>query len=163
MEERAKRADHQRVVITGMGAITPVGHTAPETWRALKEGRSGIGPLTLLEGDWAYHDSYFGESDFLGQEIVYYQMIPVWGMNYYGRLLRPDLATAEQMGRMIMTSLSKMYEENRFLGGFEHIEGRFKYIDSSDGEVSAFQGTESIYLNDELVYRLVYHGGLIQY
>lgn len=53
MEERAKRADHQRVVITGMGAITPVGHTAPETWRALREGRSGIGPLTLLEGDWA--------------------------------------------------------------------------------------------------------------
>jgi hypothetical protein len=125
--------------------------------------RLGSRDLQYQEGEWAYHDSYFGESDFLGQEIVYYQTKPVWGMNYYGRLLRPDLATAEQMGRMIMTSLSKMYQENRFLGGFEHIEGSFKYVDSSNGDVSAFHGTELIYLNDELVYQLVYHGGLIQY
>jgi hypothetical protein len=125
--------------------------------------RLGSRDLQYQEGDWAYHDSYFGESDFLGQEIVYYQTKPVWGMNYYGRLLRPDLATAEQMGRMIMTSLSKMYEENRFLGGFEYVEGSFKYVDSSNGDVSAFHGTELIYLNDELVYQLVYHGGLIQY
>jgi 3-oxoacyl-[acyl-carrier-protein] synthase II len=52
MESRTDRNDHQRVVITGMGAVTPVGHSAPETWQALKEGRSGVGPLTLLEGDW---------------------------------------------------------------------------------------------------------------
>lgn len=125
--------------------------------------RLGSRDLQYREGDWAYHDSYFGESDFLGQEIVYYQTKAIWGMNYYGCLLRPDRATAEQMGRMIMISLSKMYEENRFLGGFEHVEGEFKYVDSSDGNVAAFQGTEFIYLNNELVYRLVYHGGLIQY
>jgi hypothetical protein len=124
--------------------------------------RLGSKDLQFWEGDWAYHDSYFGESDFLGQELVYYQIKAVWGMNYYGRLLRPDLATAEQMGRMIMTSLSKMYEENRFLGGFEHVEGSLKYVDSSDGDVSAFTGTEFITLHDELVYRLIYHGGLIQ-
>ncbi|MFQ5814510.1 MAG: beta-ketoacyl synthase N-terminal-like domain-containing protein, partial [Anaerolineae bacterium] len=35
------RNPHQRVVITGMGAITPVGHTVAETWDALKAGRSG--------------------------------------------------------------------------------------------------------------------------
>ena len=29
-------------VVTGIGAITPVGKTAPETWQALLEGRSGI-------------------------------------------------------------------------------------------------------------------------
>jgi hypothetical protein len=123
--------------------------------------RLGSHDLQYQEGDWAYHDSYFGGSDFLGQEIVYYQMKPVWGMNYYGCLLRPDLATAEQMGQMIMTSLSKMYEENRFLGGFEHIEGSLKYVDTSEGEAAAFHGTEYIYLNEVLVYRLVYHGGLI--
>lgn len=31
-----------RVVITGMGAVTPVGKTAPETWESLKNGKSGI-------------------------------------------------------------------------------------------------------------------------
>lgn len=32
----------KRVVITGMGAVTPLGNTLEETWQALKEGRSGI-------------------------------------------------------------------------------------------------------------------------
>jgi 3-oxoacyl-[acyl-carrier-protein] synthase II len=39
----------RRVVITGMGAITPLGHSVPEMWRALLEGRSGIGPITAFD------------------------------------------------------------------------------------------------------------------
>ncbi|WP_291229786.1 beta-ketoacyl-[acyl-carrier-protein] synthase family protein [Dokdonella sp.] len=34
-----------RVVITGMGAVTPLGHTATDTWAALREGRVAIGPI----------------------------------------------------------------------------------------------------------------------
>ncbi len=40
---------HERVVITGMGAITPLGYTFPETWRNVLEGVSGIGPITLFD------------------------------------------------------------------------------------------------------------------
>jgi len=36
----------KRVVITGIGAVTPLGLTAEETWKNIKEGKSGIGPLT---------------------------------------------------------------------------------------------------------------------
>ncbi|GGB41553.1 3-oxoacyl-[acyl-carrier-protein] synthase 2 [Flexivirga endophytica] len=36
---------HKRVVITGLGATTPVGGTAPETWDALLAGESGARPL----------------------------------------------------------------------------------------------------------------------
>src|ERR1043166_9675634 len=32
----------RRVVVTGLGAVTPVGNTAPETWRAALDGKSGI-------------------------------------------------------------------------------------------------------------------------
>ncbi len=39
----------RRVVITGMGAVTPVGHDAPSTWEALVAGRSGVGPLTTFD------------------------------------------------------------------------------------------------------------------
>lgn len=39
----------RRVVITGMGAITPLGNDADSTWRGLREGRSGVGPLTLFD------------------------------------------------------------------------------------------------------------------
>lgn len=39
----------RRVVITGLGAITPIGRTAEEFARSLREGRSGIGPIELVD------------------------------------------------------------------------------------------------------------------
>ncbi len=39
----------QRVVITGLGALTPLGHTVEETWRNLVAGRSGIDYITKFD------------------------------------------------------------------------------------------------------------------
>ena len=39
----------RRVVVTGLGAITPVGNDAATTWRALVEGKSGAGPITKFD------------------------------------------------------------------------------------------------------------------
>ena len=36
----------RRVVITGMGAVTPLGNSLDETWKGIKEGKSGIGNIT---------------------------------------------------------------------------------------------------------------------
>ena len=36
-------------VITGIGAVTPLGMSAPETWRELVAGRSGVGPVTRFD------------------------------------------------------------------------------------------------------------------
>ncbi|MGZ3630670.1 MAG: beta-ketoacyl synthase N-terminal-like domain-containing protein, partial [Ktedonobacteraceae bacterium] len=36
-----------RVVITGMGLLTPVGNNVSTTWEALCQGTSGVGPITL--------------------------------------------------------------------------------------------------------------------
>jgi 3-oxoacyl-[acyl-carrier-protein] synthase II len=41
--------DTRRVVITGLGALTPVGNTADELWSSLIQGRSGIGPITRFD------------------------------------------------------------------------------------------------------------------
>ncbi|HKZ07202.1 MAG TPA: beta-ketoacyl-ACP synthase II [Methylomirabilota bacterium] len=41
--------ERRRVVITGLGAVTPVGNTAEEFWTALTEGKSGIGPITRFD------------------------------------------------------------------------------------------------------------------
>jgi 3-oxoacyl-[acyl-carrier-protein] synthase II len=39
----------RRVVVTGMGVITPVGNTVESMWQSLREGRSGIGPITYFD------------------------------------------------------------------------------------------------------------------
>jgi nodulation protein E len=42
-------SDVNRVVVTGLGAVTPVGHTAAVYWENLKQGICGIGPITLTQ------------------------------------------------------------------------------------------------------------------
>ena len=41
--------DRRRVVVTGVGAVTPIGNTAEEFWAALLAGVSGIGPITRFD------------------------------------------------------------------------------------------------------------------
>lgn len=39
----------ERVVITGMGAVTPIGNDVPTFWEGLKTGKNGIGPITHFD------------------------------------------------------------------------------------------------------------------
>ena len=41
----------RRVVITGMGAFTPIGHSAAQIWSAIVDGRSGTGPITHFDAE----------------------------------------------------------------------------------------------------------------
>ena len=43
------RPDTARAVITGYGAITPIGNSAASYWEALVAGRSGAGPITHFD------------------------------------------------------------------------------------------------------------------
>ncbi|MGZ0050929.1 DUF5680 domain-containing protein [Brevibacillus gelatini] len=124
--------------------------------------RLGSKDIQYVSGDWAYHDSYFGDSDFIGQELVYFQKSPVWAMNYFGYITKPDQIDAHTVGRMIKAGLSNMYQEGRFLGAFEHVQDDLRYVDTNEGDVTFFQGKEFIYRRDEVVYELLYHGGLLK-
>ena len=39
----------RRVVVTGLGAVTPIGNTVPEFWESIRAGRIGIGPITKFD------------------------------------------------------------------------------------------------------------------
>ena len=124
--------------------------------------RPGSHDLQFRDGSFLYLDSYFGGADFIGEEVVYFEEKPVWAMNYYGRILLPEKITGAETGQVIKKSLSILYRQGRFLGGFEHVDGRDAYFDTNEGEPASFSGKEWIERDGVRVYELVYHGGLIR-
>jgi hypothetical protein len=124
--------------------------------------RPGSHDLEYHEGDFAYLDTYYGGSDFIGEEAVYFEGQPVWAMNYYGRILEPTHITGAETGQVIKESLTLMYKEGRFLGGFEHATAHGVYHDTSQGDFTSFTGHEWITQDGVTVYELYYHGGLIK-
>src|SRR4028119_1083476 len=49
MENGMSENGRRRVVVTGIGAVTPLGTTAEEHWENLIAGKSGAGPITLFD------------------------------------------------------------------------------------------------------------------
>ena len=41
--------ERRRVVVTGLGMITPLGGSVAKTWEGIRAGRSGIGPITRFD------------------------------------------------------------------------------------------------------------------
>lgn len=42
-------SENRRVVVTGIGAITPLGNNVADTWENMKNGKNGIAPITLFD------------------------------------------------------------------------------------------------------------------
>ena len=60
----------KRVVITGLGALTPVGNSAPDTWQSLVNGVSGIAPITSFDAS-LFKTQFAGEvKDFDPLQII---------------------------------------------------------------------------------------------
>ena len=124
--------------------------------------RTGSHDIGYERGGWRYLDSYFGGTDFAGQEVVWFAGVAIWAMNYFGRIVEPDLIDAARAGRVIKDALTHMYvDQMRFLGGldFDHAFGH--YTDQSSGTFECFSGEERILVGDRIAYRLDYRGGLI--
>jgi len=139
-------------------AVTYVSGKRPEP----ASTRAGANDIVHERGRFRYLDSYFGGTDFLGQEVVWEDGIPVWALNYYGRILDPQRFDGERAGSVIKQALSALYQEKRFLGGFAYQHGLGEYIDQSAGDHRSFVGIERIFVDDRVVYQLDYQGGLIK-
>ena len=73
--KRYKLMELKRVVVTGMGALTPVGNTAPESWENLKKGVSGAAPITHFDASqfksqFACEVKGFKATDFIDRKEV---------------------------------------------------------------------------------------------
>lgn len=110
-----------------------------------------------------YHDTYFGGTNFIGEEVVYVDNEIYWAMNYYGVTL-DDTYTEEAMDKALRPALMMVGEDDIIpvRGPKEFVNGEYKYIFEVDGDLDCFSGVEIIYKNDKKIYELRCNGGLIK-
>lgn len=118
----------------------------------------------IINGNkYTYHDTYFGGINFIGEEIVYINDLPVWGMNYYGVTIDSNL-NEEAMDKALRSALMQVGTDSTIpvRGPKKYTNEEYLYSFTCNDDLDKFQGTEQIKKNDKLVYELHCHGGLIK-
>lgn len=111
-----------------------------------------------------YHDTYFGGTKFMGEEVVYCDdSKPIWGMNYYGVTL-DDTLGEEAMDKALRPALMKVGEDENIIPvrGIAKFENNgYTYTFKTTGTIEKFDGIEQIYKDNNLIYELHCSGGMI--
>ncbi|MDE5995056.1 MAG: hypothetical protein K2G60_06050 [Oscillospiraceae bacterium] len=132
--------------------------------KKVSSSRNGSFDYEFSDGKMTYHDTYFGGTKFIGEEIVYTSdNSPVWGMNYYGVTLNENLSE-ELLDNVLRPALMKVGEDNILpvRGPKEYINNEYRYTFEVFGDLACFEGIETIYCNNEKIYVLKCHGGIIK-
>lgn len=117
--------------------------------------------LVFKEDRFSYNDKYFGFNPFIGEEIVFENNKPIWGMNYFGKIFSKNVS-ADKVYEFLRKAMKLVSKERPFRGPNSFKENDFEYSDESIGEIDSFSGIEKIFFKGIQVYKLVYHGGLIK-
>jgi len=104
-------------------------------------------------GDYEYLDSYLGEMDFIGEEVVYLREMPIWGMNYHGRSIGDT-----DVGEILHGALMEPPREAPYRGPRFYKKGNCEYRCSWEGAPDDFCGEEEILIDGKRIYFLRFHG-----
>lgn len=126
--------------------------------------RRGSNDYEYSNNEMTYHDTYFGGTNFIGEEVVYGSNSekPIWGMNYCGVTLDQKLSE-EAMDKALRPALMKVGEDDTLpvRGPRRFINDNYEYTFNVDGDLERFDGVEEIRKDGALVYRLRCTGGKI--
>ena len=137
---------------------------AKGTAEKIESNRLGSKDYEYKKGNMLYHDTYFGGTNFIGEEVVYIDNKIYWAMNYYGVTLDENLGE-EAMDNALRPALMQVGVSENIIpvrGPREYKNGDFKYTFEVSGDLTNFSGIETIYKNDKKVYELKCNGGLIK-
>ena len=112
--------------------------------------------LKYCEGNLIYIDTYLGGENFVGEDAIWNDNIPLWSMNYAGRIVEEGFE-----GWFLKEALRIVNEEYPYRGPLSYENGDFKYECSFAGNFEWFDGEEVIYKNDVKIYECKFHGGVI--
>jgi len=112
------------------------------------------------EKELKYRDRYFGFNPFVGQEVVFQNRKIVWGMNYYGKVVF-EVISPKQVYQFLQEALREIPKDKPFRGPQRFKKDNFQYFNKVKGTVEKFEGEEKIFYKGKVVYRLIYHGGIV--
>lgn len=115
--------------------------------------------LPYQEGHYTYLDTYLGVKKFIGEEAVWYDQRPLWGMNYYGWMTVPE--APEGFAAFLKAALRQLPPDAPYRGPEHFVEGDFSYRCKWQGSIPRFNGREVIYHKGHKVYECIFHGGEI--
>lgn len=108
-----------------------------------------------------YHDTYFGERNFIGEEVIYDDNIPVWGANYYGFVIGERIEEKDVADFLRQALMQKCGDIIPVRGPVSFKNEKSEYRFNVSGDLENFAGTEEIFFSGKIVYRLFIHGGTI--
>lgn len=120
----------------------------------------GSTSLMFEDGDFQYHDNYFGGEPYGGREVAFYKGRPIYIMVYYG-FVKKDADSINDIYSILRKSLSLIPEDYPYRGPKEFEDGNYKYSNKYVGEIDNFSGEEVIEYNGEKIYGAKYIGGLV--
>lgn len=123
------------------------------------EQPDGSTTIEFAEGDFKFHDNYFGGEPYGGREVVFYQGKAVWMMVYYG-FVYTEISNTEVYS-VLMEALRNTTEEVPYRGPAIFEKENWRYENDIDGLIKNFSGTEKIYRDGECVYEANYIGGFV--
>lgn len=112
--------------------------------------------LRYEEGDYLYIDTYLGGECFIGEEGLWVNHLPVWSMNYSGRVVGEGFS-----GDFLKEALYRVPKEQPFRGPSIYKNGDFTYHCIIRGDTQWFQGYEEIFLSENKVMECYFHGGIV--
>jgi hypothetical protein len=117
--------------------------------------------LVFEDGDWKYHDNYFGGEPYGGREVVFFKNLPVYMMVYYGQVIE-GVSDIQSVYKILQSALANIPADKPFRGPKQYSLDGNEYINIFEGEIESFSGEEIIKLVDgKEVYKAMYVGGLV--
>ena len=107
------------------------------------------------DGDFRYHDNYFGGEPYGGREVVFYKGKPAYIMVYYG-LVNKDIDNIKDVYSILQKALSLIPEDYPYRGPKEFVDGDYRYSNKYVGEIDNFFGEEYIECNGNKIYEAKY-------
>ena len=113
--------------------------------------------LAYQEGDYAYYDTYLGGKCFSGEEAVWVKGMPVWAMNYTGRVIGEGFS-----GDFLKEALLNVPVEYPFRGPLHFAQGPNAYHAVIQGDFDWYSGLEEIFFEGRKVMECMFHGGTVE-